>query len=356
MLGRSIQLLIPPDRLAEETMILDRILQGERVDCLETERCHRDGSLLPVSVTVSPVLDAQGVVIGASKIARPIEHLLQARRREQQFAQIVRSASDGILVVDTDGRIEFANPAALSMFGWLLSDLVGASLDVLLPPQVRGPHAQWMKSLDGTDALPRHMGQAGRLVQAMHQDGSIVPVEITISAFGDAARPRRMAVVRDRRPLQEAERLHDAAMKAEADSEAKSRFIARMSHELRTPLTVVLGFTELLQADPATATERARGLVTHIRSAGLHLPTLIDDLLDAARIERGMLHLVTQPVPLQALLEDLQSQVNVVARITRQQVELQPVPPGACVQADPIRLRQVLYNLLSNALKYSPPG
>lgn len=355
IVGQPVQRLIPADRLHEEALILATVARGERVDCLETTRRCRDGRLLPVSITVSPVFDAQGAVIGASKIARPIEHLLQARRREQQFRQIVHGATDGIVVVDQAQRIEFANPAALALFGWSEADLLGAPLDRLLPAPTRGPHAQWMASFADVDVLPRHMGQAGRVVDALHRDGSLVPVEITISRFGDGEQARRMALIRDRRPQQEADRLHEAVRRAEATAQARSSFIARMSHELRTPLTVVLGFTELLQADPATATERARALVTHIRSAGLHLLNLIDDLLDTARIERGLLHLQMKPVLLQPLLEDLQLQVGVVARTTRQHIELQPMPEGATVHADPVRLRQVLYNLLSNAIKYSRP-
>ncbi len=200
------------------------------------------------------------------------------------------------------------------------------------------------------------MGRSGRRVTARHHDGTALPVEITISQFGDTAQSRRMAVVRDCRPQQEAEALQNSLVQAESVNQTKSAFIARMSHELRTPLTVVLGFTELLQADPATATERARTLVAHIRSAGLHLLTLLDDLLDSARIERGLLHLHLQPVALQPLLDDLQAQLSVVAGTTRHAIELRIGADGAVVQADPLRLRQVLYNLLSNAIKYSHPG
>lgn len=355
IVGQSVTRLIPAERLHEEAMILATVGRGERVDCLETLRRCRDGSLLPVSITVSPVFDAQGQVIGASKIARPIEHLLRARRREQQLAQIVRGASDAILVLDDAGDIEFANPAVQSLFGWSDTELQGESLQVLLSPQARPQMAQALRSLGDAPAAPRPARQPGHWIDALHRDGSVVPVEISLSCFGEGDLARRMALVRDRRPQQEADRLQQAVRQADAATQAKSSFIARMSHELCTPLTVVLGFTELLQADPATATERARGLVTHIRSAGLHLLTLIDDLLDAARIERGLLRLQMQAVPLHALLEDLQQQVGVVASTTRQHIELQPLPPGACVQADPVRLRQVLYNLLSNALKYSPP-
>jgi len=355
IVGQSVTRLIPADRLHEETMILATVGRGERVDCLETLRLCRDGSLLPVSITVSPVFDAQGQVIGASKIARPIEHLLRARRREQQLAQIVRGASDAILVLDDAGDIEFANPAVQSLFGWSDTELQGESLQVLLSPQARPQMAQALRIMGDVPAAPRPARQPGQWIDALHRDGSVVPVEISLSSFGEGDLARRMALVRDRRPQQEADRLQQAVRQADAATQAKSSFIARMSHELRTPLTVVLGFTELLQADPATATERARGLVKHIRSAGLHLLTLIDDLLDTARIERGLLHLQMQTVPLQPLLEDLQMQIDVVARTTRQYIELLPVPEGAAVHADPVRLRQVLYNLLSNALKYSPP-
>jgi hypothetical protein len=142
---------------------------------------------------------------------------------------------------------------------------------------------------------------------------------------------------------------------AQRESQAKSQFLARMSHELRTPLNAVLGFAHLLLSEGAAAGEQTtRERVQHIRSAGEHLLELIDEVLDLSSLESGELPTMSQPLPLAPLVQDVLPLVqNLVARYD---VQLEVLSLDGCVQADPRRLRQVLINLLSNALKYNRPG
>jgi len=155
--------------------------------------------------------------------------------------------------------------------------------------------------------------------------------------------------------------LRAAKEEAERANRAKSEFLSRMSHELRTPLNAVLGFGQLLLADTADPLSRGqRGRVQELMHGGRHLLSLINDVLDLARIEAGGLHLALAPVELEPLVEDCLRLVQPAADERRLTVVrgVRPVPGEGAprVQADPTRLRQVLLNLLSNAIKYNRPG
>ncbi|MBV8470387.1 MAG: PAS domain-containing protein [Burkholderiaceae bacterium] len=150
------------------------------------------------------------------------------------------------------------------------------------------------------------------------------------------------------------DQLHEERELAQRASQAKSQFLARMSHELRTPLNAVLGFTQLLQADGGLDdTESVHRRLAHIRSAGEHLLSLINDVLDLSRLEAGDMRVDLKPVELQALVA---SSLPLVDRLaTEHDVNVRTGELKGVVLADPTRLRQVLLNLLSNAIKYNRP-
>lgn len=144
------------------------------------------------------------------------------------------------------------------------------------------------------------------------------------------------------------------AAEARSASEAKSQFLSRTSHELRTPLNAILGFAQLLERDLKNSTQRAQ--VSHITDAGLHLLSLIDEVLDIARIESGELKLVLQVQPLGPMLQELRELIAPLANQHGIHIQLGESLTGLAVQADRRRLRQVLLNLLSNAVKYNRAG
>ena len=173
-------------------------------------------------------------------------------------------------------------------------------------------------------------------------------------------RRRRIGVnwdITDRRTADTARREREVALR---ESEAKSQFMARMSHELRTPLNAVLGFTQLLlaedpadgSADPASASRRRR--LEHIRSAGQHLLSLINDVLQLSGVAGGEVRIDLEPVPLQGLLDSTLPLLGPL--LEDRHTVVQAGPLGLEVMADATRLRQVLLNLLSNAIKYNRPG
>src|SRR5262249_13197911 len=134
LVGKPVRVLIPPERQTEEDDILARIRRGERVEHFETVRLRRDGRPLDVSLTISPVRDAAGRIIGASKIARDITEEKRIRAAHSYLAAIVESSEDAILSKNLDGIIQSCNARAEELFGYTAAELVGQSVRVLIPP------------------------------------------------------------------------------------------------------------------------------------------------------------------------------------------------------------------------------
>ena len=173
--------------------------------------------------------------------------------------------------------------------------------------------------------------------------------------FDADGRPvRRVGVNWDMTESKYAEAARQKTLLAERESQAKSQFLSRMSHELRTPLNAVLGFTQLLQSDTELSRSHSQSVkLGHIRSAGEHLLALINDVLDLSSLEAGTLRLDLQAVDLGAAVA--QALPLVAGLAARHDIALHGAAVGGTVRADPIRLRQVLINLLANAIKYNRP-
>ena len=180
LIGRPVRVLIPADRQAEEDEILARIRQGERVRHFETVRVSKDHRLIDVSLSISPVRDAAGRVIGAAKIARDITEQKRARAVQAHLAAIVESSEDGILSKDLDGIVQSCNAAAERLFGYSASELVGRSVRVLIPPERQSEE----------DAILARIRRGERIEHfetvRMAKDGHRVDVSVSVSPVRQA--------------------------------------------------------------------------------------------------------------------------------------------------------------------------
>ena len=175
-LGQSVTILIPHEQLDEEPRIIERIKRGESVDHYETVRLRKDGTLIGVSLTVSPLKDAQGRIIGASKIARDIT---ERERAEERFRQLIEGAPNGMVMVDQKGKIVLVNAQIEKSFGYKRDELLGQPIEMLVPARFRAHHPA---SRDGfiADPAARPMG-SGRDLYGLRKDGSEFPVEIGLN-------------------------------------------------------------------------------------------------------------------------------------------------------------------------------
>ena len=270
---------------------------------------------------------------------------------EQRFRAIFDSVNIGVTVVDPQGphRVE-VNPAFCQMMGCSAADLLQRPLADFRLPDVAED--------DGT-AVAMGGGQARRQ-RYLTPDGRMVQVAASLRTLHDAAGlpVATVGALQDLTPvlrLREAERERE---QAEVASRTKSDFLARLSHELRAPLNAILGFAQMLGSEDmadglaGTQQQRRHGL-GKIRQAGWHLLDMINDVLDLSRMEAGSLRLTLEPVSLPDLAQEAMALVEPAAAQAQVQLQLSLSPQAEWVQADPVRLRQVLVNLLGNAVKYN---
>ncbi|WP_374564194.1 ATP-binding protein [Ideonella sp.] len=280
----------------------------------------------------------------------------QAAQREVEaglvrFRQLFYKAPMSIIILARDsGHVRDINDFASERYGLTRADMIGRTMRELGVGLVDKDRERFYALL-ARDGRVEQMPAQVRGVQ-----GQLREVLTSAEPIDYLGEPCLLAMSLDVTALRAAEQARRAQQEAEAASRAKTEFLSRMSHELRTPLNAVLGFSQLLRGDLRFAADQQAQL-GHIHQAGQHLLALINDVLDVARIEEGRLKVATQAVLLGPVVADACRMLAPLAEA--QAVRIDPAPPGidtAWVEADPIRLRQVLINLMSNAVKYNRPG
>jgi PAS domain S-box-containing protein len=383
MIGRPISLLSMPGEEGEMTAILKRIRSGERVEHHQTLRRHKDGRAIPVSLTISPIRDERGRIIGAFKVSRDIsetKRLIAQQQRavaqtqaEKRFHKLLEAAPDAILEVDQAGKILVANEAAEKIFGYSRDELLELTVEALVPAAVRGDHIQHRVSY-ATHPQTRPMG-SGLELKAQRKDGSLFPVEISLSPNRGDDGLRVIALVRDITQRKETEnrlnaireqytaelaskneQLEARNLEVEKASRLKSEFLASMSHELRTPLHTIIGFSELLSEEiQGTLNPDQKRFVGHVLQDARHLLELINEVLDISKIESGRLELQHETFNFGECVDEVLAGIRQRAEARSIQVENKNAFHDQLI-ADRLRVKEILYNLLNNAVKFTAAG
>ena len=357
--GRHVSLIIPEDRRAEDDDALTRVRRGEVVEHFETVRVTKLGQPIDVSLTVSPVRNADGTIIGVSKIARDISERRQFDVTRARLAAIVESAYDVVVSKNLDGIITSWNPAAERMFGWTAAEAVGRHITLIIPED-RYPEE------DSVLARIRR-GERVETFDTVRRtkDGRLVEVSITVSPVRDSTgrivgASKIAHDITERRRVEEERKLllsreRRAREAAEAANRAKDEFLAVVSHELRTPLNGVFGWARMLQSADLDEASRQRAIAAIVRGASAQV-RLIEDLLDVSRMVTGNLRIDLKVVDLRQVVDVALETVRpaATAKGIELQTELAPGPIIVLGAAD--RLQQVLWNLVMNAVKFTPRG
>jgi PAS domain S-box-containing protein len=314
----------------------------------------------PGLVTVLELLTSQiAISIGSARLYADLQHENQVRRRAEEALQhrearirrLVDSNIIGILFYNFDGRITAANDALLQMSGYSRDESLSGKLNWidLTPEEYRDRDAQTIERL-------RLFGVCAPYEKEyIHKDGHRVPVLIGAAAFQDST-DEGVAFVLDLRERKQAEADRRAREVAEAANRAKSEFLTGVSHDLRTPLNAILGYAQILRQDP-TLGARQRERVSVIHHSGEHLLQLIEDLLDLAKIEAGRLELSPIAIALPLFLQRIAAIIAIKADEKGITFVCDAAPDlPAQVFADQKRLRQILLNLLGNAVKFTEAG
>jgi PAS domain S-box-containing protein len=352
--GRHISLVIPPERLAEEDHIVASLKAGRRVDHMETERLTSDGRLVPVSLTISPLKDDAGNVIGASKIVRDVTERRRAEAERDRFVTLVENSTDFIGICDLDGVPFFVNRAGLDMVGLESIDEARRTpvhefffpedqprvMDEFFPSVLQAGHGE-------IEVRFRHF-----------KTGQARWMAYKVLTLPDASgRPAAFATVSQ--DVTERKRMEDdlrglAAGLSEA-SRRKDEFLAMLAHELRNPLAPLSNSVQVLRraaADETAVQAAAEMLDRQVRQ----MTRLVDDLLDMSRITQGKIELRKERVELAPILEQaVDTARGLFASLNHELIVAVPAQP-ILLDADPARLAQVVGNLLNNAAKFSDKG
>jgi PAS domain S-box-containing protein len=411
--GRSVTMLIPEDHLDEEPAILARIRSGERIEHYETIRVRKDGMLLNISLTVSPIRASDGRIVGASKIARDIterKRTEEALREEtealatiNELAPIISAELDLHRMVQavTDAATDLTDARFGSFFYNVLNE-EGASYTLYTLSGVPREAFAHFPMPRATDLFgPTFRGEGVVRIDDVHKDprygknspyygmpeGHLpvvsylaVPVvsrsgEVLGGLFFGSPEvgvfTERHARIVEGLAAQAAvamdnARLYESAQRARAEAEhlyreaqessrLKDEFLATVSHELRTPLTAILGWAHMLRTGQFDADGARQAFETVERNARAQAQ-LIDDLLDVSRIITGKLRIDVRHVDPNSFIEAAVESVRPAAEAKG--VRLQKVldTGGVSVSGDPVRLQQIVWNLLSNAIKFTPRG
>ena len=373
MIGQPLSMLADPDRRQESESMLAQIRQMRSVDSLETVGRAKDGSALYLALTASPITDAEGRLVGGTASVRDIGDARRneeaLRRSEERLRLVIENARDyAIFSTDVTRTITSWNSGAERLLGYAEFEAVGRSADMIFTPEDRAAGA------------PEHeahtaMMEEGAADERVHvrKDGSRFWANGTLMRMDDSSGGAIgfVKILRDETQARDAraelQRSQDELLKALAAKElaraelekadaAKDRFLAVLSHELRNPLAAVLAAAQLLAQPKVPRDEQARAAALVQRQART-MKSLLDDLLDVSRLSRGRLELRKRQVALTEVVDSALEAVEAAMRSAGHRVRINLPASPVRLHVDPLRISQVLVNLLGNAAKYTlPPG
>ena len=319
----------------------------------EVKGQHKDGSIFPIELAVGEIAEPEEwAFVGI------IRDVSAEKRRSRELAAVIETAVDGIVTIDRTGIIKVFNSAAERLFGYMAEEVIGQNVRMLMPEPYHDQHDAYLKSY--RDTGHKQIIGIGREVKGRRKDQSIFPMELAVGEVVDGKEMAFVGIIRDVTAQKEAfDALAEARAKAEAANHAKTQFLSRMSHELRTPMNAILGFAQLLRMSDEKAMPHPQFVdyVDSIIGPAEHLTSLIDDVLDFARIEVGGVKVARENVNLAdavaaAVVMVQPMAVRLEISIFNRCVDRTSTP---VVLGDPVRLRQCIVNLLTNAIKYNQP-
>jgi len=339
-IGRNLDDLVVGQDLRRQAVSYDEALRAGRFHTV-TRRARRDGTLADVELIVVPVIegsDATGYLV--------IYHDISELQRQKQYYQSLLEVSPtAIVTIDPDHKVTSWNPAAEKLFGYSREEAIGQDIDSLVANSEAVHHEAVQ-----LNRQTRETGQVRLATRRTRKDGSLVDVDVRAVPIRVGREMVGLyAIYHDISELQRARE------EAEAATQAKSAFLAMMSHEIRTPMNAVIGMTGLLVDTELTPEQRSYAEV--IRSSGEALMAIIDDILDFSKIEAGRLELERRPFDLRGCVESALELV--AASASGKGLNLaclfdQGLP--SAIVGDATRLRQILINLLNNAIKFTDAG
>lgn len=356
MIGRPISLLLPPGQEGEGAKILERLQRGERMDHFETRRRCKNGEIIDVSLTISPLWDDHGRMIGVSKVARNITaskraHLALADR-EAHLQSVLDTVPDAMIIISPQGIIQSFSATAERQFGYRADEVIGQNVNVLMPSPYRQHHDGYLKRYLTTGE--RRIIGIGRLVVGQRKDGSTFPIELSVGEVRSGQRRAFTGFVRDLSERQESQK---RLQELQAELIHMSRFTAlgemasTLAHELNQPLSAVANYLKggrrLLAGDQPQAVRMAREAMEKATEQALRAGQIIRHLREFVARGEGE----RQLEPVAKLMEEATALGLVGLKESGVRIAFELDPRVEFVFADKIQIQQVLVNLIRNAVE-----
>ena len=371
-IGRSIEFLESSSHTDKQAQLLTHMLAGQSIEKLETEMRTKDGRDIQVALTVSPIFDAQGLVIGGTATARDIGESRRAaealRRSEEQLRLVIENARDyAIFSTNPELTIITWNPGAEKLLGYTKAEAIGQRCNMIFTPADREAGAP---QLEAKQALTDERAAGERF--HVRKDGSRFWGSGTLMRMHDSSGGAIgfVKILRDQSPERDAraalehsqadlllalQKNQHARAELEAADRAKDRFLAILSHELRNPLASVSSAAAVMANDktaPADCLLAANIVIRQSRT----MKILLDDLLDVSRLAAERLELRLQNVAISTVLEAALETMRPLIHASQHELVIALPDVPVYVNVDPLRITQVIVNLLANAAKYTPAG
>jgi len=341
IIGKSITLIIPPHLHSDELMILEKIRVGQRIEHFQTVRMRKDGGLLDVSLTISPVKDRDGKVIGASKIARDITWEKKTEQAAQRLAAIVESSDDAIVSKDLNGIVMTWNKAAERIFGYKAEEIIGRSITTIIPPELYDDEPRILAKLRAGQRIDHFQ------TVRMRKDGERIYVSLTVSPIRDQA-GKVIGAAKIARDITQQKKMEEAIQLSERLA-SLGKLAATVAHEINNPLEAVTNFIYLARHQP-------------------DLPEKVKYYLGYADQELGRVaHIARQTLgfyrdnsyPTWVRVSDLVDDVLTVYERKFKYKSLRVdrrIDPGLTVYTLQGELKQILSNLIANAIDACKEG
>lgn len=341
IIGKSVSMLIHPENVVEATHIMGKILDGQQIENYETVRVRKDGTEVPVSLTIAPMHDSTGAIIGASSITRD---MTDWKRASQYARDVLESAPDAMIIADKTGTIVIVNAQTEKLFDYHRNEMIGQPVELLMPSRFRPRHPS---QRDGffADSKARSMG-VGLELFGLRKDGREFPIEISLSPIETAEGTLVAAAVRD------ATENRKVIRRLKEINELRNEFVAVVAHDLRAPMMSISGFANQLidQWNEIDDDAKLQYLQIIIRNTD-GLSEFVEDVLQVARMEAGEYNYDIHPFDIRSLAQKVLE--DVVGGIDGRRFEFIAPEDIPLVLGDEDRQIQILTNLLSNAGKFS---